>query len=209
MRVGSILRQFLCGILACSSLLTRSPSSTRSLPAPDVRQSVVSRERARTDEVLRLVDEERAALGISPLRRVPELDAAAAERAQDMASRDYFAHISPDGVTPGDQIIASGYQALLCGENIASGYVTARDVVDAWMASPDHRANILEARFQDIGLAFVQAPGTESGVLWVQEFGERAADRPARPGLGKLSRTVAPSGRLRQTRMAKVTPSGD
>jgi uncharacterized protein YkwD len=101
-----------------------------------------------------------------------------------MAQRDYFAHIAPDGITPGDQILAAGYRPLMCGENIASGYPAARDVVQAWMASPGHRANILERRFRDIGLAFREAPGTDSGVLWVQEFGEPRPER-AHQGQGQ------------------------
>jgi uncharacterized protein YkwD len=206
--VGNILCQFLCGILASSSFLPSRFSSAPSPVVPAVRQSVVAREKASTNEMLRLVEKERAALGIGPLRRVPELDAAAAERAQDMASRDYFAHISPDGVTPGKQIIAAGYQADLCGENIASGYVTARDVVQAWMASPGHRANILEPRFQDIGLAFVEAPGTESGVLWVQEFGQPVGDWPSPLRIGKSVHRGPLPGRLNRTRMARATPLG-
>jgi uncharacterized protein YkwD len=121
-----------------------------------------------------------------------------------MASRDYFAHISPDGETPGDQILAAGYQPLLCGENIASGYSSAREVVRAWMASPSHRANILERRFRDIGLAYTEAPGTESGVLWVQEFGEpRPNPAPRRSQKGSDHRTPhperSPQARARST----------
>jgi len=206
--VGTILRQLLCGILATSSFITaRSPSRIQ-LPVPSVERLLLPVERARTDEVLRRVNEERAALHLDLLRRSPELDAAADERAQDMSARDYFAHISPDGVTPGDQIRAAGYQALLCGENIASGYSSAREVVKAWMASPSHRANILEPRYRDIGLAYSEAPGTESGVLWVQEFGEPAPDRLMSTGSRGPVRHDSGSGRPRPARVARADPSG-
>jgi hypothetical protein len=76
------------------------------------------------------------------------------------------------------------------------------------MASPGHRANILEPRFRDIGLAFVEAPGTESGVLWVQEFGQPVADWPSQSGLGKPAPRVTLPSRLRQPRMARVAASG-
>jgi len=68
-----------------------------------------------------------------------------------MAQRDYFAHISPRGDS-GRPDPAAGYQALLCGENIASGTAPLKSV-QAWMDQSSHRANILEARYRDIGLA--------------------------------------------------------
>lgn len=166
----------------------------------------------RTDEVLRLVNEERGARGLAPLRRMPTLDEAADNRARDMAERDYFAHISPDGITPGDQILAAGYEPVLCGENIASGYPSAQTVVKAWMASPSHRANILEARFRDIGLAYREAPGTDSGVLWVQEFGEprpEQAHHSPRHGRTRLTSRVGArpqAGRQTLSRASAAMP---
>jgi uncharacterized protein YkwD len=163
--------------------------------------------KTRTDEVFRLVNEERAVRNLDPLHRVSKLDIAADERAEDMATRDYFAHISPEGLTPGDQILSVGYEALLCGENIASGYTTPREVVQAWMASPAHRANILEPRYRDIGLAYVEAPGTDSGVLWVQEFGEPLPNRLTRRER-RVSDRHSSSPRQPLTRMSRVTAGG-
>jgi uncharacterized protein YkwD len=173
----------LCGLLTASSLLTAQVSSpaldSKAAQAPpDPPSGLLVTTKSRIDEVLQLVNKERAARRLPPLRRVPELDQAAEKRARDMADRDYFAHVSPDGVTPGDQVIAAGYRPLMCGENIASGYANAASVMRAWMDSPGHRANILERRFRDIGLSFLEAPGTDSGVLWVQEFGEPSPERP-------------------------------
>lgn len=206
--MGTILRQLLCGILATSWFVSvRSPSRTRpSFPFTD--RPALSVRTPRTEEVLRLVNEERAALHLGPLRRSPLLDAAADVRAQDMAARDYFAHISPDGVTPGDQVLAAGYQALLCGENIASGYSSARDVVKAWMSSPSHRANILEPRYREIGIAYSEAPGTESGVLWVQEFGEPAPDRLADSGSRGWGHRASGTARSPSTRVARAAGTG-
>src|SRR6266571_2263324 len=100
--VGTVLRQLLCGVLAISSLVTFRAPTGASLPPATADKRATSLETSRTDEVLRLVNEERGAKGLEALHRTAKLDVAADERAQDMAVRDYFAHISPDGVTPGD-----------------------------------------------------------------------------------------------------------
>jgi len=112
----------------------------------------------------------------SPLLELKEsaiLDEAASAKAQDMFNKQYFEHVSPSGVGPGDLVQAAGYEYIVAGENLILGnFSSEKEVVDAWMASPGHRANILNTRFTEIGVAIIK--GTYKGQsVWigVQEFG--------------------------------------
>lgn len=100
------------------------------------------------------------------------LDQAAAAHSQDMATNNYFAHNSLDGRTPGDRASAAGYAWRTIGENIAAGYPSVQAVVDAWMASEGHCANILNPAFRDIGVAC--APGGGGAAYpnyWTMDLG--------------------------------------
>src|SRR5688572_23107544 len=97
-----------------------------------------------------------------------------------MFDRQYFAHESPTGEGPADVIAAAGYDYVTVGENLALGnFADDRDLVQAWMDSPGHRANILEGKFTEIGVA-VGRGMFEGRMTWmaVQEFGKPAADCP-------------------------------
>ncbi len=85
-----------------------------------------------------------------------------------MAARDYFSHTSPEGGSAGDRITAAGYRWSTWGENIARGQQTPESVMDAWMNSPGHRANILNCDFKDLGVGVHIASG---GPWWTQNFG--------------------------------------
>jgi hypothetical protein len=85
----------------------------------------------------------------------PELSSAAFAKAKDMFANNYWAHVSPSGVTPWKWLGDAGYNYDVAGENLAKNYPTAEATVDAWMASPTHRANILNSKYQDIGFAVV------------------------------------------------------
>lgn len=93
---------------------------------------------------------------------------AARGHSADMADRDYFDHTSPEGVGPGGRAADAGYDAW-GGENIAVGYPTAQAVVDAWMDSDGHRANILNCGFVAIGVGAV--PADDDTMYWTQTFG--------------------------------------
>lgn len=84
-----------------------------------------------------------------------ELTNAAFMKAKDMFAHNYWAHVSPTGVTPWKWLGDAGYNYDVAGENLAKNYPTAQATVDAWMASPTHRANILNNKYQDIGFAVV------------------------------------------------------
>ena len=126
------------------------------------------------DDLLRITNQDRQANGQPPLRLDNELTQAAAGKAEDMFTNDYWAHVSPSGTTPWDFIKNAGYNYLYAGENLARGYTSADAVVNAWMNSPEHRANMLSPHYEDVGFA-VQT-GTLTGddtVLVVEEFGKR------------------------------------
>ncbi|MEK7608445.1 MAG: CAP domain-containing protein [Patescibacteria group bacterium] len=111
------------------------------------------------------------------LKQSPALEVAAIAKAKDMAKKGYFAHTSPDGVSPWSWIKGAGYTYSHAGENLAINFTDSRDVVDAWLASPRHRANLLNGKYTEIGIA--TAEGVYEGrdaIFIVQFFG-----RPARP----------------------------
>lgn len=96
---------------------------------------------------LDMINAERSAAGLSPLRRDAALERAALAHAKDMAARGYFDHVSPEGQTPRGRLLASGDCGLLTGENIAKGQRTTEEVVRDWMASEGHRRNNLNGSF--------------------------------------------------------------
>jgi len=105
----------------------------------------------------------------------PQLTAAAQAKAKDMATRNYWAHVTPDGKQPWDFVTAAGYQYEAAGENLAYGFGSSAQIMDAWMHSAEHRANILDGNYQDVGFAVVNVPdyqGTGPETLVVAEYGE-------------------------------------
>ncbi|MBB5786912.1 CAP domain-containing protein [Jiangella mangrovi] len=121
----------------------------------------------REQEVLDLTNEARADEGCEPLRADDRLHEAAVLHSEDMAERDYFDHVTPEGVGPGERAERAGYDGW-GGENIAWGYRSAEDVVEGWMDSPGHRKNILNCDFVAIG---VGEADSDRGPYWTQTFG--------------------------------------
>lgn len=124
------------------------------------------------EEVVQQTNATRLSLGFGELKENPVLDAAAAEKLQDMINSNYFAHTSPAGVSPWFWIEKNKYSFDYAGENLALGFSTAKETVDAWINSPSHRENLLNANYREIGIAVAPAriEGTD-GVLVVQLFG--------------------------------------
>ncbi len=123
-------------------------------------------------QLLVLTNKDREAQGGNDLVINSQLSQAAYEKAQDMFKKDYWAHNSPDGLTPWVFIKKSGYEYVYAGENLARGFTTSNDVVTAWMNSPSHRENMLSPNYRDVGFAIV--PGKllgEDTTLVVEEFG--------------------------------------
>jgi hypothetical protein len=122
-------------------------------------------------DVIDLVNAERQARGIRPLSYDPDLAAAARGHSQDMATQNYVGHDSLDGTTFDDRLMAEGYICGTCGENIAAGYQSPQDVVNAWMSSSGHRDNILNEGFCDIGVGYAFNNSSAYTHYWTQNFG--------------------------------------
>lgn len=120
-------------------------------------------------QVLELVNEERAKYGLKPLEWDNALANVARAHSNDMANRGFFAHNNPDGETPFDRINAAGINYRSAGENIAAGQKSPQEVVNAWMNSEGHRANILNSSYTKLGVGFVT---TNNGykTYWTQNF---------------------------------------
>jgi len=99
------------------------------------------------------------------------LERAALEHSQDMAAHNYMDHTGRDGSSPADRITRTGYKWRLVGENLATGMMKPDEAVAGWLQSPHHCANLMTARFAEMGLAFAVNPSTDAGVYWTQTFG--------------------------------------
>lgn len=106
-----------------------------------------------------------------------DLTSAAQSKVQDMFAQQYFEHVSPTGVSPDQLVLSAGYKYKVTGENLALGdFKDEKDLVDAWMNSPGHRANILNPDYIEIGVASGLDKFQDRGTTWlsVQEFGRPA-----------------------------------
>ncbi|WP_329123456.1 CAP domain-containing protein [Streptomyces sp. NBC_01465] len=155
-------------VSSAPSAPTRSASATPS-PTKTAAKSAVplGKEAAAQAAVLSLVNKERATAGCSPVTANGPLAALATAFSEDMAARNFFDHTDPDGKSPWDRADAAGVSGL-GGENIARGQADAEAVMDAWMNSPGHRANILNCDYKTLGVGVHFGSG---GPWWTQDFG--------------------------------------
>lgn len=124
------------------------------------------------DELVSVTNQKRQEQGLSTLTLDNKLSEAAANKALDMFASNYWAHNSPDGKTPWVFIKNAGYTYIYAGENLARGFSRSEDVVDAWMASPTHRENLLSQNYRNVGFAVRQGElNGEKTVLIVQMLG--------------------------------------
>lgn len=123
-------------------------------------------------ELVSLTNQQRVQNGLSPLSENPLLNSAASSKADDMFAKNYWAHNSPDGTTPWFFIKQAGYNYVYAGENLARGFASATDVISAWMASPEHRENMLSGNYKDVGFSVKSGNLTgEETLLVVEELG--------------------------------------
>lgn len=142
-------------------------NSTPSLPE-EKPENTPNEETSFEIQVLNLVNIERTQRGLSPLSYSYELEAVAKAHSNDMAQRNYFSHNSPEGKTPFDRIKNAGISYKSAGENIAAGQKTPEEVVNGWMNSSGHRANILNSNYTKMGIGVVY--GGSYGIYWTQLF---------------------------------------
>ncbi|MCX5388194.1 sigma-70 family RNA polymerase sigma factor [Streptomyces sp. NBC_00083] len=152
-----------------------SPRPAPPKPAPSTRRAAPSSTDtsmpAAVQQVLDLVNSERSKAGCSALTSNSKLYDAALKHSENMAAQNFFDHTDPSGAGPGERITAAGYQWSAYGENIARGQADAASVMDSWMNSPGHRANILNCGFKEIGIGVHYGSG---GPWWTQDFGTRS-----------------------------------
>lgn len=118
--------------------------------------------------ILHLVNEERQKHGLPALQLSKGLTSVANTKARDMAVNNYFDHNSPTYGTPFQMMQQFGIHYMSAGENIAAGQRTAQEVMTAWLNSSGHRANILNAKFDTLGVGYYK--GGSYGHYWVQQF---------------------------------------
>lgn len=165
LRLKSILLLMMMVLASVALFWDSTPTAAAAGDPPSLARSVVD-----------LANQERLKAGLNPLVWNDQLAAAATDYAREMAAKGFFAHNAPDGSTPVSRAQRAGYPAygwggLYVGENLARGYNTAENVTQAWMNSPDHRANVLLPKYREIGIGLAVAPdGTK---YWAQEFGSR------------------------------------
>lgn len=120
------------------------------------------------EAVLKLVNQERSKVGLQPLKLSDKLTNIAYTKAKDMADKGYFSHNSPTYGSPFDMLKQFGVSYSYAGENIAAGQKSAEEVMNSWMNSSGHKANILNKNYTEIGVGFFR--GGEYGTEWVQLF---------------------------------------
>jgi len=137
-------------------------------PSPDSAAKIAAENKGSSEfveAVIRLTNNERQKNGLPALKAYPELNNVANVKAQDMNEKGYFSHTSPTYGSPFDMMRDFGITYQAAGENIAQGQQSPEEVVNAWMNSEGHRANILDNKFTHIGVGF-----EETGHEWVQMF---------------------------------------
>ena len=160
------------------------------------------------DEVVRETNATRLSAGLSTLSYNEKLADAARRKAANMLEENYWAHTSPSGKTPWVWFQAAGYNYVVAGENLAKDFASTSRMIEAWMASPTHRDNIVNPKYQEIGIAVV--PGTLQGsdtVLVVQLFGSTSggAVTAQAPVQSSPAPTVLPA--VTEVTVPAVTPA--
>ena len=119
------------------------------------------------------VNQTRQSSGLQPLTENSQLDQAAQLKAQNMVQNNYFNHISPTGVSPWFWFLQAGYKYKYAGENLAIGFFDSEEVYNAWLNSPEHKANIVNPNYTNVGTAVVSGFGPNNSIVVVQEFGSQ------------------------------------
>lgn len=149
--------------------------------------------------VAELTNQQREQNGLPDLQTSPLLTEAAQDKANDMAAKGYFSHVSPSGQLPWYWFTLVGYNYQFAGENLAINFTDSQDVVTAWMNSPMHRANILKQQYTQIGIGIAQGmyQGQETTFV-VQFFG---TPEPTAPTVTQAPASAAPA------KVAAATPA--
>jgi len=123
---------------------------------------------SKAEMILKLVNQERSKAGVPALTLSTKLTDIANTKAQDMADKNYFSHDSPTYGSPFDMLKHFGVSYSYAGENIAAGQKSAQEVMQSWMNSSGHKANILNKNYTQLGVGYTE--GGQYGTEWVQLF---------------------------------------
>lgn len=157
------------------------------------------------DALLQATNTERQANRAAPLRMSEQLTTAAELKARDMLEKQYWSHASADGVQPWHWFERVEYRYQVAGENLAKNFATDEATVAAWMSSQEHRKNVLDPRFKDVGFAVVQGELEQKPVTIIvamygaeaASFAQVAAETASRPAvLAASSDTLGPLARV-------------
>lgn len=128
-------------------------------------------------EVVRLTNEKRIQAGLNPLSENAVLSQAAQAKGADMLNKDYWAHVAPDGTQPWKFFSDLGYKYKYAGENLARDFSNPSSAVEAWLASPSHKDNLLSPKYKEIGVAVIEGDlGGVDTTLVIQFFGTLYSD---------------------------------
>ncbi len=150
-------------------------------------------------------NKQRSNAGKSNLTISSKLTTAAQNKATDMANKNYWSHNSPTGQTPWSFITAAGYKYKTAGENLAYGFDTSADTISGWMNSPEHKANILNSSYTNVGFGIVNIPNYQGGgpeTLVVAMYASPAAT--AAPSTSKSQPSSTP--RINTTTLKQSNP---
>jgi len=153
------------------------------------------------------INQSRKAIGEPALVVSQKLNQAAQLKAENMVQNQYFSHTSPTGITPWYWFSQVGYSYKYAGENLAIGFFDSKEVYDAWLNSPSHRANILNPKYTEVGTAILGGFGPNNSIVVVQEFGSQlpakqtavnsapkpTATKPAAPAISPESQANEPA----------------
>lgn len=148
---------------------TRTDQDSKSDDIPHGDQDPTDHETtSQAEAVLQLVNAERSKQGLNPLTLSAKLTDIATMKSKDMADKGYFDHTSPTYGSPFQMLQDHGVHYTAAGENIAAGQKTPEEVMNSWMNSSGHRANILNANYTELGVGYYQ--GGQYGTYWTQVF---------------------------------------
>lgn len=154
-----------------ANIAVKQPTTTAPAPVttkPPTTAPAATSLGAYENQVVTLVNQERAKAGLAPLKINTKLAGVAERKAEDLRDKNYFAHNSPTYGSPFDMMKQFGITYTSAGENIAKGQKTPAEVMNGWMNSPGHKANIMNANYTEIGVGYVtDSNGT---TYWVQHF---------------------------------------
>ncbi len=170
---NEINKQDFIGKLGATSTPVKNATSVKSYENESLKKNLEPAELT-LEGIVKYSNIEREKVGLQSLVLQPKLSASALKKANDMLDRQYFEHKSPDGKTAVDLIKEKGYVYQIIGENLALGdFGSDRKLIDAWMNSPAHKANILNPKFTEIGVGLVKG-NYQGSTVWlvVQHFGK-------------------------------------